>query len=70
MAAFSPGDRVAWDHQLATQHAAGSIIRIDAAGGEFGVVKEVANEEGTWFLVEFDEGEKVLTADELVRVGE
>ena len=76
MAAFDVGDRVAWDHLYSTDHAAGSVIREEAVkakapGAQIGTVTSVANEAGTHFEVVLD-GEsdsKVLTEDELVRVG-
>lgn len=72
-ATFQPGDLVAWDHAVATEHAPGSIVRASVVIARsrdalFGVVKGVANEEGTWFDVEFEGGSKVLTEDELVKV--
>lgn len=76
MPAFKKGDRVAWHHGYAAQHAEGSVVRADAVpeGGLLGVgtVEGPANEEGTWFEVSLD-GEKeprVLTEDELVRIKE
>lgn len=70
--AFASGDRVCWDHAFSTQHATGSIIRESAVPdtGEVGTVVDVANEEGTWFEVDFDgrDDNVVLTADELVKV--
>ncbi len=75
MAAFSVGDRVAWDHLYSTDHAVGSVIREEAVrakapGAKIGTVVAVANEPGTHFEVGFeDEPEtRVLTEDELVRV--
>lgn len=72
---FDSGDRVAWDHQYATQHASGSIIRTEAVaaqapGAQFGTVQGTANDEGTWFTVQLDgESEpRVLTGDEIVKV--
>lgn len=71
--AFKPGDKVAWHHVFATQHAPGSIIRASAApdDAEIGEVLDVANDEGTYFTVKFKGGkERVLTADELVKVAD
>lgn len=75
MAAFEKGDKVAWSHGYAVQHAEGSIVGRDvvealAPDASFGVVKKIANDEGTWFEVQLD-GSKdtvVLTQDELVKV--
>lgn len=86
MAAFNDGDRVAWHHSFATQHAGGSIVRAEAVPtldkkhplhgepgtGQFGTVVGPGNTEGTWFEVQLD-GEKktcVLTQDEIVRIEE
>jgi len=85
-AAFSKGDRVAWHHAFATQHAAGSIVRAEAvpqlpdkhpnAGepgtGQFGTVVGPGNDVGTWWEIQLD-GEKstrVLTEDEIVKIVE
>lgn len=73
MSAFSKGDKVAWSHQVATQHTESSVMLKDAVSASdgaarFGVVKGVANKEGTYFTVDFDGDEKVLTQDELVKV--
>lgn len=76
MAAFEVGDRVAWDHEEATKHADGSIVREDAfkanaPAARFGAVLAVANDEGTWFDVKLDDGTDItLTADELVKVAQ
>lgn len=70
---FKPGDRVVWHHDFSTVHATGSIVRGEAAppDAELGTVKEVANDEGTHFLVTLDSGdEKTLTFEELVKVDE
>jgi hypothetical protein len=70
MTAFVEGDRVAWDHAFATVHAAGSIVRADAVPptAKVGTVTGPANDEGTWWNVQFDDGEVTLTEDELVKV--
>lgn len=75
MAAFNEGDRVAWDHQYATDHAEGSIVREEAVRAKapearFGTVLGVANEPETYFSVKLDDVEEpiVLTVDELVKV--
>lgn len=80
-AAFKAGDRVAWHHSFATQHAAGSIIRAEAVPqgnlsdpgtGQFGAIIGPAEDDTNGFLWEVTlDGEKtsrVLTADELVKV--
>lgn len=81
-AAFKAGDRVAWHHAFATQHAAGSIIRAEAVPqgnlsdpgtGQLGTI-DAAVDDSNGFLWEVTlDGEKtsrVLTADELVKVAE
>lgn len=78
-APFAKGDRIAWDHTFATQHAPGSIIRSEAIDGQapeaqLGKVVKVANDEGTYFEVQLDDAKKgetvTLTADELVKVAD
>lgn len=85
-AAFNKGDRVAWHHAFATQHAAGSIVRAEAVPqlpekhplrgdpgtGQFGTVIGPGNDEGTYWEIQLD-GEKksrILTEDEIVRIQE
>lgn len=76
-AAFAKGDRVAWSHAYATEHAAGSIVKAEAVSArapdaKFGKVVKATNDESTWFEVALD-GEKEhveLTADELVKVAD
>lgn len=76
-AAFAKGDRVAWSHMVAVQHAPGSIVYAStmtalAPDVKFGTVKAVANDEGTWFDVLIDDAKEpiTLTADELVKVND
>jgi len=71
MAAFEKGDKVAIGG-FATAHAAGSIIRADAVpeGTALGTVVGAANDEETWFTVKTDDGDRVLTEDELVKVAD
>lgn len=43
---FKAGDKVAWSHSIATQHAAGSILKVEAvkagdAASRFGVVSKI-----------------------------
>ncbi len=74
MPAFSEGDRVAWDHGYAPDHAEGSIVLAEAVAAKapdakFGTVTAVANDVGTYFDVALDSGETwTLTNDELVKV--
>lgn len=76
VAAFAVGDRVAWSHAYATDHAMGSIVKTDVVGAKdptatYGTVTAIANDEGTYFDVEFDDGEAMtLTEDELVKVAD
>lgn len=86
MSSFAAGDRVAWHHAFATQHAEGSIARADAVpqlpdghpdegaagSGQFGTVQGDANEAGTWISVLLDgEAEpRVLTFEEIVKVAD
>ncbi len=66
MAGLKKGDRVAWDHAGATPHAEGSIIREEALpDAKFG---EVVSRDGSLVVVKFDDEERELTTDELVRV--
>jgi hypothetical protein len=74
---FAKGDRVAWSHSYATEHAAGSIVRAEvveakAPDAKLGTVKGVANDEGTYFevLIDGDKDTTVLTEDELVKVAD
>lgn len=76
-AAFAKGDRVAWSHAYATEHAAGSIVHADAVSAKapdakFGKIVKATNDEETWFEVAIDgETDHVeLTADELVKVAD
>jgi hypothetical protein len=66
--AFKPGDRVAWQHEFASQHGAGSIVRAEAVPqlpddhpdkgkpgtGQFGTIVAQANDAGTWWEVQLD----------------
>lgn len=83
MPAFKEGDLVLWSHAEATKHADGSVVRASFVGslaveahphpchGTVGRVAGAANEQGTWFDVDFGDGNVVtLTSDELVRVEE
>jgi hypothetical protein len=86
VASFKNGDRVAWHHAFATQHAPGSIVHAPAVPsldkkhplhgepgtGQLGTIVGPGNDEKTWWEVEFDGGKKtlVLTEDELVRIHE
>lgn len=74
---FAAGDRVAWDHGYATDHADGSVVRAEAVAAKapqalFGTVQEPApaNAEGSYWNVLLDGAQepKVLTSDELVKV--
>lgn len=76
-AAFAKGDRVAWSHSYATEHAAGSIVHADAVSAKapdakFGKIVKATNDENTWFEVALDgeTGHVELTADELVKVAD
>lgn len=53
---FAIGDRVAWSHQLAPQHAEGSLLKYAALppGTPVGTVIGPANEAGSWFEVLID----------------
>lgn len=55
MAKFAKGDAVAWHSTIAAQHAVGSILRTDALPPKtpVGTVKEIANDAGTTYVVEF-----------------
>ena len=74
---FAAGDRVAWDHGYATDHADGSVVRAEAVAAKapqalFGTVQDPApsNPEGTYYHVLLDGAQepKELTSDELVKV--
>jgi hypothetical protein len=71
---FKKDDHVAWSTTLAPQHGEGSVLQRTSVasqdpGARLGTVTGVANDEGTYYTVDFGKGEKrVLTADELVRV--
>lgn len=75
--AFARGDRVAWHAEFAAQFPPGAFVYESAAvsrGSQIGTVQGVANEEKTYYDVQFDDksigdkGELTLTADELVLV--
>lgn len=76
MADFAVGDRVYWSHNFSTMHGAGSVVTADAAvafgtpDDKFGTIVAVANDEGTYFEVKFEDDSEnmVLTNDELVKV--
>lgn len=72
---FAKQDRVLWSHSEATKHATGSILRGSVAesvgDGLLGTVLDVANDEGTYFTVELDDGRTLdLTSEEIVKVDE
>lgn len=82
MSAFATGDRVLWHHEEATKHAPSSVLRAsvveslglsahpDRCHATVGTIIEPANAEETWWKVDFDGEDRVLTLDELVRVEE
>ncbi len=56
MPKFEIGDRVAWSHPMATQHAKGSVLHLSALQGSVtGSVVDFGNKEKTLFIIEVDE---------------
>jgi len=59
MTPFTPGDRVAWSHAIATQHGAGSVLRRSMLEAQdpcarYGTVTRNDNAGGTWVEVQLD----------------
>jgi len=73
---FTPGDHVAWSHVVGPEHADGSIVTRDAVASrdraaQFGIVQPPADGQAdSHHLIAFEDGARVLTSDELVKIAQ